>query len=208
MARSTTVNRQWVLAERPRGEPDDRTLRLVTGALPTAGKGRMLLRNEYLSLDPYMRGRMSDRPSYAPPVELGAVMVGGTVAEVLESDVDGFAPGDWVVAAGGWQDYALSDGTGVVNLGRNPENPSWTLGVLGMPGLRLGGLTEIGRPKAGETLDRGKPPAAGRRHGRPGRVLGCRVSASPAAPKNAPTWSMPWASMPASTIGPTASPMP
>ncbi|MEZ5904347.1 MAG: zinc-binding dehydrogenase [Geminicoccaceae bacterium] len=177
MARSTTVNRQWVLAERPRGEPDDRTLRLVTGALPTAGKGRMLLRNEYLSLDPYMRGRMSDRPSYAPPVELGAVMVGGTVAEVLESDVDGFAPGDRVVAAGGWQDYALSDGTGVINLGRNPENPSWALGVLGMPGLTAwAGLTQIGQPKAGETLVVAAASGpVGATVGQVGKIMGCRV---------------------------------
>ncbi len=177
MARSTTVNRQWVLAERPTGEPDERTLRLVTGDLPAAGKGRMLLRNEYLSLDPYMRGRMSDRPSYAPPVELGAVMVGGTVAEVLESDVDGFAPGDRVVAAGGWQDYALSDGTGVINLGRNPENPSWALGVLGMPGLTAwAGLTQIGQPKAGETLVVAAASGpVGATVGQVAKILGCRV---------------------------------
>ncbi len=177
MARSITVNRQWVLATRPTGEPDERTLRLVTGDLPTPGKGRMLLRNEYLSLDPYMRGRMSDQPSYAPPVELGAVMVGGTVAEVLESDVDGFAPGDRVVASGGWQDYALSDGAGVINLGRHPENPSWALGVLGMPGLTAwAGLTEIGRPQPGETLVVAAASGpVGATVGQVGRILGCRV---------------------------------
>ncbi|HRY23406.1 MAG: NADP-dependent oxidoreductase [Geminicoccaceae bacterium] len=177
MARSKTVNRQWVLAERPKGEPDDRTLRLVTGDVPTPGKGQMLLRNEYLSLDPYMRGRMSDRPSYAPPVELGAVMVGGTVAEVLGSDLDAFAPGDRVVASGGWQDYALSDGTGVINLGPNPKNPSWALGVLGMPGLTAwAGLTEIGRPKAGETLVVAAASGpVGATVGQVGKILGCRV---------------------------------
>lgn len=177
MARSTTVNRQWVLAERPKGEPDDRTLRLVTGDVPTPGKGQMLLRNEYLSLDPYMRGRMSDAPSYTPPVDLGAVMVGGTVAEVVESDLDAFAPGDMVVAFGGWQDYALSDGTGVINLGRNPKNPSWALGVLGMPGLTAwAGLTEIGRPKAGETLVVAAASGpVGATVGQVAKILGCRV---------------------------------
>ena len=176
MAPSNDVNRQWVLAERPEGEPDAGTLRLVTGEVPAAGKGEMLLRNEYLSLDPYMRGRMSDAPSYAPSVELGAVMVGGTVAEVVTSDLDGFAPGDRVVAFGGWQDYAVSDGTGVINLGPSPKHPSWALGVLGMPGLTAyGGLTEIGKPAAGETLVVAAASGpVGATVGQIGRILGCR----------------------------------
>lgn len=153
MPQTNTQNRKYVLAERPKGEPTGKTLRLETEPLPIPGKGQMLLRNEYLSLDPYMRGRMSAAPSYAPPVEIGAVMIGGTVAEVVQSDVNGFQQGDWVVGFGGWQDYALSDGTGVINMGKTPENPSWALGVLGMPGLTAwAGLTQIGRPKAGETL--------------------------------------------------------
>ncbi len=153
MTQSSTRNRKFVLAERPKGEPSDKTLRLETEEIPTPGKGQMLLRNEYLSLDPYMRGRMSDAPSYAAPVEIGEVMVGGTVAQVVRSDVDGFAEGDWVVAFGGWQDYTLSDGSGVINMGKTPQNPSWALGVLGMPGLTAwAGLTQIGQPKAGETL--------------------------------------------------------
>lgn len=153
MTQSDSKNRKFVLAERPKGEPDANTLRLETSDLPEPGKGEMLLRNEYLSLDPYMRGRMSDAPSYAAPVEIGAVMVGGTVSQVVRSEVDGFAEGDWVVAFGGWQDYALSDGSGVINLGQDPENPSWALGVLGMPGLTAwAGLTRIGQPKQGETL--------------------------------------------------------
>jgi NADPH-dependent curcumin reductase CurA len=99
---SQTQNRKLVLAERPKGEPNDNTLRLENENRPEAGKGQMLLRNEYLSLDPYMRGRMSDAPSYAAPVEIGGVMVGGTVSQVLTSDVDGFEKDDWVVAFGGW----------------------------------------------------------------------------------------------------------
>lgn len=140
MTQSVTVNRQMVLAERPEGEPDDHTLRLETGDLPSPGKGQMLLRNEYLSLDPYMRGRMSDAPSYAEPVALGGVMVGGTVSQVVTSQVDGFVDGDWVVAFGGWQDYALSDGKGVIKLGKDPEKPilvAWSSRYAGPD--RLGG---------------------------------------------------------------------
>ena len=135
MPQSSSRNRKFVLAQRPKGEPDNNTLRLETEDLPTPGKDQMLLRNEYLSLDPYMRGRMSDAPSYAAPVAIGEVMTGGTVAQVMQSNVDGFATGDWVVASGGWQDYALSNGTGVINMGKHPTNPSWALGVLGMPDL-------------------------------------------------------------------------
>ncbi len=177
MTNSNTRNRKFVLAERPKGEPDENTLRLETDDLPTQGKGQMLLRNEFLSLDPYMRGRMSDAPSYAAPVEIGEVMVGGTVAQVESSGVDGFAKGDWVVAFGGWQDYALSDGKGVINLGKNPENPSWALGILGMPGLTAwAGLTRIGKPKAGETLVvAGASGPVGATVGQVGKILGCRV---------------------------------
>jgi NADPH-dependent curcumin reductase CurA len=177
MTQSNTRNRKFVLAERPRGEPDDNTLRLETDDLPTPGKGQMLLRNEYLSLDPYMRGRMSDAPSYAAPVEIGDVMVGGTVAQVVSSDIDGFGEGDWVVAFGGWQDYALSDGKGVINMGKDPENPSWALGVLGMPGLTAwAGLTQIGQPNAGETLVvAGASGPVGATVGQIGKIRGCRV---------------------------------
>ena len=153
MPQSPTINRKFILAERPVGEPTAQTLQLRTEAVPTVGAGQMLLRTEYLSLDPYMRGRMSNAPSYATPVALGAVMVGGTVSQVVASDVPGFSQGDWVSAFGGWQDYALSDGVGVINMGRDPQNLSWALGVLGMPGLTAwAGLTQIGQPKAGDTL--------------------------------------------------------
>ncbi|WP_111559033.1 NADP-dependent oxidoreductase [Paracoccus sediminilitoris] len=177
MTQSQTQNRRHILAERPKGEPTENTLRMETSDVPTPGKGQMLLRNEYLSLDPYMRGRMSDAPSYAAPVEVGQVMVGGTVSQVVSSDVDGFAEGDWVVAFGGWQDYALSDGTGVINMGKNPENPSWALGVLGMPGLTAwAGLTQIGQPKAGETLVvAGASGPVGATVGQIGKILGLRV---------------------------------
>ena len=177
MTQSDSVNRKFVLAERPEGAPDDKTLRLETEDVATPGAGQMLLRNEYLSLDPYMRGRMSDAPSYAAPVEIGAVMVGGTVAQVVTSDVEGYAAGDRVQAFGGWQDYALSDGAGVINMGKSPENPSWALGVLGMPGLTAwAGLTQIGQPKAGETLVvAGASGPVGATVGQIGKILGLQV---------------------------------
>ena len=153
MAQSDETNRQVILAERPNGEPDGNTLRLVESPIPVPAAEQMLLRTEYLSLDPYMRGRMSDAPSYAAPVEIGGVMVGGTVAQVVTSDVAGFAPGDYVLSYNGWQDYALSDGEGIANLGQSPEHPSWALGILGMPGFTAwAGLKQIGAPKPGETI--------------------------------------------------------
>lgn len=113
----------------------------------------MLLRTIYLSLDPYMRGRMSDEPSYSPPVEIGSVVVGGTVSRVVESNHPDYQPGDWVLSYNGWQDYAISSGDELVKLGDHPQNPSWSLGILGMPGFTAYmGLLDIGQPKEGETL--------------------------------------------------------
>ena len=153
MTQTASQNRRCVLAERPHGTPTVQSFRLDVEPIPTAGRGQMLLRTLFLSLDPYMRGRMSDAPSYAPPVAVGATMLGGTIAEVVASNLAGFAPGDTVLGTSGWQDYALSDGSGITNLGSNPQNPSWALGVLGMPGFTgWAALREIGRPQPGETL--------------------------------------------------------
>lgn len=172
----TTENRQLVLAQRPKGEPDANTLRLETTPVPQPGPGQMLLRTLYLSLDPYMRGRMSDAPSYAAPVEIGGVMVGGTVARVEASNLDGFAPGDLVLSFNGWQDYALSDGAMVQKLGDLPR-PSWALGILGMPGFTAwAGLTQIGQPKPGETIVVAAATGpVGATVGQIGKILGCRV---------------------------------
>ncbi len=177
MTQSTTVNRQFVLTERPKGEPDDNTLRLETTAVPEPGEGQLLLRNEYLSLDPYMRGRMSAAKSYAKPVEIGEVMLGGTISQVVTSNAEGFEADDWVVAFGGWQDYAVVGTRGVINLGKNPENPTWGLGVLGMPGLTAyAGLTQIGQPKEGETLVVAAASGpVGATVGQIGKILGCHV---------------------------------
>ncbi|MBK1663364.1 NADP-dependent oxidoreductase [Rhodospirillum rubrum] len=153
MAQSLAENRQIVLARRPKGAPVAEDFRLETAPRPIAGDGQMLLRSLWLSLDPYMRGRMDDGPSYAAPVALGAVMVGGTVCRVEDSRLDGFLPGDLVLAYSGWQDYALSDGTGVERLEPHLDRPSLALGALGMPGLTAYvGLLDIGKPQPGETV--------------------------------------------------------
>src|SRR3954451_18211770 len=128
-------NRQILLASRPRGEPTLDDFRLVKADVPEAGPGQMLLRTVYLSLDPYMRGRMNAGPSYAPPVEVGAVMEGRAVCAVVRSSLPQYRPGDIVFAGTGWQEYALSDGHGVRKIDPALGPISYALGVLGMPGL-------------------------------------------------------------------------
>ena len=150
---SGTTNRRFVLASRPVGAPVASDFRMEPETLRSPDAGQMLLRTVYLSLDPYMRGRMSDAPSYAPPVGVGEVMVGATVSRVEISSVPGFAVGDWVLSQSGWQEFAISDGKGVLNLGAHPAKPSYALGVLGMPGFTAYmGLLDIGQPKPGETV--------------------------------------------------------
>lgn len=146
-------NRRIVLAERPKGAPTSANFRIEDSALPAVKDGQVLLKILYLSLDPYMRGRMDAGDSYATPVEVNAVMEGGTVAKVVESRHPGFAPGEIVLSHSGWQSFAISDGTGLRKL--NPEQApvSTSLGVLGMPGFTAySGLLTIGQPKPGETV--------------------------------------------------------
>ncbi len=177
MTQGSSINRQWLLAERPSGEPTSNTLRLAETSVPVPGDRQVLLRTVFLSLDPYMRGRMSDAPSYAAPVAVGDVMVGGTVSRVVESNLPAFAKGDWVLSYNGWQDYAVSDGRGVSNLGASPTHPSWALGVLGMPGFTAwAGLTLIGKPTVGETIVVAAATGpVGATVGQIGKLLGCRV---------------------------------
>jgi NADPH-dependent curcumin reductase len=141
-----------VLASRPVGEPTLDNFRLEEVAILQPGPGQMLLRTRWLSLDPYMRGRMSDAPSYAKPVGIGDVMEGGAVSDVV-TYVSGFAKGDIVVGRTGWQTHALSDGSGLQKVDPTRAPISTALGVLGMPGMTAYmGLLEIGKPAAGETL--------------------------------------------------------
>jgi NADPH-dependent curcumin reductase CurA len=177
MSQSSQSNRRLLLAKRPHGAPNAETFRLDTQPLPTPGAGEVLLRSVFLSLDPYMRGRISAAKSYAASVEEGAVMVGGTVSRVVASNNPGFAEGDWVLSMNGWQDYAVSDGTGLTNLGKNPENPSYALGVLGMPGFTgYMGLLDIGKPQPGETLVVAAATGpVGATVGQVGKIKGCHV---------------------------------
>lgn len=126
-------NRRIVLAARPEGEPKTGDFRLVEADVPAPAEGQLLLRTVWLSLDPYMRGRMSAAKSYAEPVAIGEVMVGGTVCEVAASRHAKFKVGDIVLAYTGWQDYALSDGTDLRKLDPAEAPVSTALGVLGMP---------------------------------------------------------------------------
>jgi NADPH-dependent curcumin reductase len=147
------TNRQIVLASRPEGAPQPSNFRLEQSPAPEPRDGQVLLRTLWLSLDPYMRGRMSAARSYAKPVEVGEPMVGGTVNEVVASKHPGFKPGDVVLGYAGWQDYAVSDGTGLRKLDARRAPVSTALGVLGMPGMTAyTGLLTIGQPKGGETV--------------------------------------------------------
>jgi len=150
--------RQIVLAARPQGKPQLTDFRLEETEIPTPASGQLLLAVQHLSLDPYMRGRMDDRKSYAKPLQLGDVMTGESVAEVLASNHPGYAEGDIVVAATGWRTHAVSDGVGLYGTPVRKLDPavapvSTALGVLGMPGFTAyGGLRAIGKPQQGETV--------------------------------------------------------
>lgn len=170
-------NRQWTLASRPVGEPVMDNFSLLQSDIPQPQQGQVLLRTVYLSLDPYMRGRMNDAKSYAEPVALGEVMVGGTVSRVEQSLHPDFAAGDWVLSFSGWQDYSLSDGEGLLKLGDDPQQPSYALGVMGMPGLTAYmGLLDIGQPKQGDTLVvAAATGAVGSLVGQIGKLKGCKV---------------------------------
>src|ERR1700692_769315 len=142
-----------VLASRPVGEPKASDFRVEDYALPTPGEGQVLLRTIWLSLDPYMRGRMSEGPSYAAPVPIGGVMEGGTVCEVIASNNPSFAKGDIVLARAGWQTHALSDCRELRKIDTKLGTVSTAVGVLGMPGMTAyTGLLDIGKPHAGETV--------------------------------------------------------
>ncbi|MFE5705529.1 NADP-dependent oxidoreductase [Rhodococcus koreensis] len=142
-----------VLASRPDGAPTADNFRLEAVNLPDPAEGQVLIRVIYLSLDPYMRGRMSAAESYADPVEIDEVMVGGTVGQVVDSRHPDFATGDYVLGYAGWQSHAVVDGNHLRALDRDAAPLSTAVGVLGMPGFTAySGLLKIGQPKAGETV--------------------------------------------------------
>ena len=171
------THRQIRLAARPTGYPRDDDFRIVESPVPEPGPGEFLVRVVYLSLDPYMRGRMSDARSYVPPVAIGDVMEGGIVGEVVRSNHPGFAVGDVVEGRLGWQEYALSSGKGVRRIDPALAPISTALGVLGMPGLTAYfGLLDVGQPKAGETVVvSAASGAVGGLVGQIAKLKGCRA---------------------------------
>ena len=176
-----TMNRRFVLASRPTGAAREDNFRLETVPVPELAAGQVLVRHHYLSLDPYMRGRMSDQKSYAAPQPIGEVMIGGTVGEIVATRSASFAVGDQVVGMGGWQDYAVvtTDGGAPsirkVDTARIPLQAY--LGAVGMPGVTAWyGLTQICEPKTGETVAvSAASGAVGGMVGQLAKARGCRV---------------------------------
>jgi len=172
-----TMNRQVLLANRPQGTVTEDNFRIVDVAMGEPGTGEVLVRNEWLSLDPYMRGRMNDVKSYVPSVGIGEVMVGQTVGEVVSSRDSRFAPGDRVLTSSGWQTHAVAKASDLhkVDIRRAPA--SCYLGVLGMPGITAWfGLFEIGAPKPGETVVvSAASGAVGSVVGQLAKIHGCRA---------------------------------
>jgi NADPH-dependent curcumin reductase len=171
------TNRQIRLLRRPTGAPTAADFSIVDSPMPIVQDGEVLRRTIYLSLDPYMRGRMNEARSYATPVAIGDVMVGGTVSEVMESRAPGLTEGDLVVSMDGWQQYASSPRTGLRKLDPRVAPISTALGVLGMPGLTAYvGLLDIGRARSGETVVvSAASGAVGSVAGQIARLKGCRV---------------------------------
>jgi NADPH-dependent curcumin reductase CurA len=174
---SETTYRRIVLASRPKGEPTDENFRMETVAVPTAGEGQVVLKTLYLSLDPYMRGRMNDGPSYATPVQIGEVMGARTVSEVTESKSPDRKVGDVVLCDAGWQEYTVADAKRTQKLEGWTAPVSTALGVLGMPGLTAyTGLLNIGQPKEGETVVvAAAAGAVGAVVGQIAKIKGCHV---------------------------------
>ena len=172
-----TKNRQILLASRPDGEPSAENFKLVEVKIQRPAPDQMLVRTIYLSLDPYMRGRMNAGASYSSPVEINEVMPGQSVCEVIESNIPDFRPGDMVLAETGWQDYSLTGAERVQKIDPSIVPSSYSLGLLGMPGLTAyTGLLNIGKPQPGETLVvAAASGAVGSVVGQLGKIKGCRV---------------------------------
>ena len=173
----TNTNREWLLAERPTGEPDADSFELRETDVPAPAPGELLVRTRFLSVDPYMRGRMRDAESYAEPWDVGDALKGGVVGEVVESESDAFDAGDLVTGEGRWADYAALDAADVAPVDPSVADPEAYLGVLGMPGrTAYFGLLEVGEPKPGDTVVvSGAAGAVGSVVGQVAKRNGCRV---------------------------------
>ncbi|MCX7047477.1 MAG: NADP-dependent oxidoreductase [Candidatus Sumerlaeota bacterium] len=171
------INRQITLAARPVGLPKESDFKMVESPAPGCGAGEAVVRNIYLSVDPYMRGRMSDAESYAAPLQIGEVMLGGGVGRVIESSFPGLAPGDIVGGMLGWQDYAVAKGESLRKIDPGLAPISTALGVLGMPGMTAYfGLLDVCHPQAGETVVvSGAAGAVGSLVGQIAKIKSCRA---------------------------------
>ncbi len=172
------------VGRRAAGHAGDDNLKLQEGTAPEVGEGQVLVRTIYLSLDPYMRGRMSAAKSYAASVEEGSVMEGATVGQVVESRSGDFKQGDYVLCPGGWQEYSVNSPKGMRKLDPAQAPISTAVGVLGMPGFTAYvGLDEIGKPQEGETVVVSAPAGAvGQVVGQIAKLKGCRVVGVAGAP--------------------------
>jgi NADPH:quinone reductase len=172
-----SVSRQFLVAARPVGMPKESDFRLVEAPIAALASGQILLRTKFLSVDPYMRGRMTGVRTYADPVHVGDLMIGGTVGEVVESQNPQFHAGDFVVGFWGWQEYAVSEGKGLQKLNPAVAPISTALGILGMPGMTAYfGFLDICQPKPGETVVvSGAAGAVGSLVGQIAKIKGCRA---------------------------------
>ncbi len=173
-------SREIRLASHPEGAPKPEDFELAEVPLPEPAAGEVLVRNSYLSVDPYMRNRMRDVKSYVPPYQVGKVMDGGAVGQVVASNGGRFAEGTWVQGLNGWREHFVSNGDGLFEVDPGLAPISTSLGVLGMPGLTAyAGLMEFGKPQEGETLFvSGAAGAVGSAVGQMARLKGCRVVGS------------------------------
>ncbi len=173
----TETNKQILLASRPTGWVEETNFKLVEAPVPLIADGQVLVRNHFLSLDPYMRGRMNDTKSYAAPVNLGDVMIGGTAGEVVASKNPKFNVGDKVVGMLGWQLYGVSDGTMLMKVDDRHIPLSAYLGAVGMPGVTAWyGLMDLCQPKPGETVVvTAASGAVGSVVGQLAKMKGCRA---------------------------------
>ncbi len=174
---ATNRNRQFKLAARPVGMPKESDFTLVEAPMPAPADGQVLVKTSYLSVDPYMRGRITGVKTYAEPVNIGDVMQGGTVGQVIESKAPGLAAGDFVAGFWGWQEYAVVVAKTLQKLDSKLAPAQTALGVLGMPGMTAYfGFLEICKPKAGETVVvSGAAGAVGSLVGQIAKIKGCRV---------------------------------
>jgi NADPH-dependent curcumin reductase len=177
MLMATLTNQQVLLKSRPSGLPGPDNFEMVEATVPSPGDGEVLRRTVYLSLDPYMRGRMSDAPSYAAPTGVGHVMPGGTVSQVVESRDSAFAPSDFVLGYDGWQQYGVGPARHLRKLDPSQAPISYALSVLGMPGqTAYVALLDVGRPREGETVVVSSAAGAvGSVAGQIARIQGCRA---------------------------------